>query len=87
MQLTLEYVITDAMDVTEKKSFMMKKCVCAQSCQLFATPWTVARQAPLSMEFSRPKILEWVAFPPPGDHLKSGIEPATPALAGRFFTS
>ena len=29
--------------------------------QLFATPWTVARQVPLSMEFSR-KILEWVAI-------------------------
>ena len=31
--------------------------------QLFVTPWTVARQAPLSMEFSRPRILEWVAMP------------------------
>ena len=31
--------------------------------QSFATPWTVACQAPLSMGFSRPRILEWVAFP------------------------
>ena len=31
--------------------------------QLFATPWTVAYQAPLSMGFSRPILLEWVAFP------------------------
>ena len=30
--------------------------------QLFATPWTVARQAPLSMGFSRQEILEWVAI-------------------------
>ena len=28
--------------------------------RLFVTPWTVARQAPLSMEFSRQEILEWV---------------------------
>ena len=31
--------------------------------QLFATPWTIAHQAPLSMEFSRQRILEWVAIP------------------------
>ena len=31
--------------------------------RLFATPWTVALQAPLSMGFSRPKKLEWVAMP------------------------
>ena len=30
--------------------------------QLFASPWTVAHQAPLSMEFSRPRILEWVVI-------------------------
>ena len=29
--------------------------------QLFATPWTVTRQAPLSMKFSQTRILEWVA--------------------------
>ena len=33
------------------------------------------------------RILEWVAFPSPGDHLKSGIEPAAPALASGFFTT
>ena len=39
-------------------------CVCAQWCscvQLFATPWTVARQAPLSMRFSRQEY--WSGFP------------------------
>ena len=29
--------------------------------QLFVTPWTIARQAPMSMEFSRQRVLEWVA--------------------------
>ncbi|MES7570314.1 hypothetical protein U6W33_12180, partial [Cutibacterium acnes] len=45
--------------------------------------WTVARQAPLFMGFSRP-------FPSPGDLSDPGIEPvflASPALAGRFFTT
>ena len=33
------------------------------------------------------RILEWVAFPPSGDLHNSGIEPMSPALVGRFFTS
>ena len=39
---------------------------CAQSLsrvQLFATPWTVARQAPLSMGILQARILEWVTMP------------------------
>ena len=43
--------------------------------QLFATPWTMK-----SMEFSRPRILEWVAVPSPGDLPNPGIEPRPPAL-------
>ena len=35
--------------------------------QLLATPWTVARQAPLSMEFSRQEYWSRLPFPPPGD--------------------
>ena len=35
--------------------------------QLFATSWTVARQAPLSMEFSRQAYWSGLPFPPPGD--------------------
>ena len=57
--------------------------------QLFATLWTVARQAPLSMGFSRQEY--WSGFPcrPPGDLPNPGIEPlslTSPALAGKFFT-
>ena len=36
---------------------------------------------------SQARILEWVAFPSPEDIPNSGIEPASPALAGRFFTT
>ena len=49
--------------------------------QFFAIPWTVVRQAPLSMEFSRQEYW-WngLPFPPPGDLPDSGIEPTSPAL-------
>ena len=48
--------------------------------QLFATPWTVAHQAPLSMEFSRQEYWSGLPFPSPGDLLDPGIEPGSPAL-------
>ena len=57
--------------------------------QLFVTPWTVARQAPLSMDFSRIlEILEWVAIPfSRGSSLFKPTSLASPALAGGFFTT
>ena len=48
--------------------------------QLFATPWTVAHQSPLSIEFSRQKYYRGLSFPSPGDLPNPGIEPASPAL-------
>jgi len=57
---------------------------------LFATPWTVACQAPLSMKFSRWEYWSGLPFSPPEDLPDPGIEPtslASPALAGRFFTT
>ena len=54
--------------------------------QLFMTPWTVAHQAPLSMEFSRPEYQSGLLFPPPGDLPNPGTKPKSPALAGRFFS-
>ena len=58
--------------------------------QLSVTSWTVAHQAPLSMEFSRQDYWSGLLFPPPGDPPYPGIEPAplaSPALAGGFFTT
>ena len=52
----------------------------AQSCPTFATPWTVAYQAPLSMEFSRQEYWSGLPFPSPGDLPDQGIEPESPAL-------
>ena len=57
---------------------------------LFGTPWTVAGQAPLPMEFPRQEYWSGLPFPSPGDLSKPGIEPVSltsPALAGRFFTT
>ena len=48
--------------------------------RLFATPWTVAYQAPLSMEFSRQEYWSGLPFPPPGYLPDPGIEPRSPAL-------
>ena len=43
-------------------------------------PWTVAHQAPLSMEFSREEYQNGLPFPSPGDLLYPGIEPKSPTL-------
>ena len=48
--------------------------------QLFVTPWTVARQAPLCMEFSRQEYWSGLSFSSPGDLPIPGIEPGSPAL-------
>ena len=55
--------------------------------QLFATPWTVAHQAPLSMGFSRQEYWSGLPFPSPGDLPHLGIEPRSPALQADALTS
>ena len=65
---------------------MICVCVCVCVCeslshvQLFATPWTVAHQAPLFMAFSRQEYWSGLPFPSLGDLPNSGIEPESPAL-------
>ena len=56
----------------------------------FTTPWTVARQAPLSMGFFRQEYKRGLPFPSPGDLLGPGIESPMSyisALAGGCFTT
>ena len=55
--------------------------------RLFATPWTVAYQAPLSMGFSRQEYWSGLPFPSPGDLPDPGIEPGSPALQADALTS
>ena len=52
-----------------------------------AIAWTVAHQVPLSTGFPRQEYWSGLPFPSPGHLLNPGIEPASPALAGRFFTT
>ena len=64
--------------------------VCFSRVQLFVTPWTVAPQATLSMEFSRQEFWRGLPCPPPGDLPDPEIELASLmslALAGGFFTT
>ena len=58
--------------------------------KLFVTPWTVACQVPLFMEFFRQEYWSGLPFPPSGDLPNPGIEPVSlvsPALAGGCFTT
>ena len=52
-----------------------------------ATPWTVACQAPLSMERSRQEYCSVLPVPPPGDLPYPRMEPTSPALASGFLTT
>ena len=52
----------------------------------FATPWTIARQVPLSMGFPGQECWSGLPFPSLRDPPNPGIEHVSPSLAGRFFT-
>ena len=54
--------------------------------RLFATPWTAACQAPLSMRFSRQQYWSGLPFPSPGDLPNPRIKPRSPALQADAFT-
>jgi len=51
----------------------------------FATPWTVDCQVPQPMDFLRQEYWSGLPFPSPGNLSYPEMEPASPALAGRFF--
>ena len=56
--------------------------------RLCVTPWTVARQAPLSMGFSQQEYWNGLSFPSPGDLPDPGIKPTSlvpPALQADFL--
>ena len=54
-------------------------CVCLSRVRLFVTPWAVAHQSPLSMQFSRQEQWSGLACPSAG-YPDPGIEPWSPAL-------
>ena len=68
----------------------MNMCVKSLPSWDSATPWTVARQAPLSTGFSRQQYWSGLPCPSPGDFPDPGIGPTSlvsPALAGGLFTT
>ena len=62
-------------------------CQSLSCVQLFATTWTVANQAHLSMEFSRQESQTGLPFPSPGDPPNPGIKPESPTLQADFLPS
>ena len=85
--------IAESLAVQQRRTRRGETCACAfvlSRVRLSGSPWIVARQAPLSMEFSRQEHCTQLPFPPPEHLLNPGIElisPESPALAGRFFTT
>ena len=79
--------------LTSSKNTQMYVCACVLSpfspIQLFATLWTVAHQAPLSMRFSRQEYWSRLPFPHPGDLPSPRNKPMSlmsPALADGLFS-
>ena len=62
------------------KCYDVYVCYSLSHVLLFATPWTVAHQAPLSMEFSRKEYWSRLQFPSPGDLPNPGLKCESPAL-------
>ena len=60
--------------------YMKVKVKSLSHVRLFATPWTVAHQAPPSMKFSRQEYWSGLPFPSPADLPDPGTEPRSPAL-------
>ena len=55
--------------------------------QLFASPWTIAYQVPLSTEFSQREYWSGLLFPPAGDLPDPGVKPTSLAFASGFCTT
>ena len=72
---------------TQRKQLTRTHAQSLSLIQFFVTPRTPARQAPLSMGFSRQKCWSGLPFPPPGDQGSNPCLLHLLALAGRFFTT
>ena len=62
----------------------LRKCWLLSRVRLFVTPWTVACQAPLSMEFPRQEYWSGLPFPSPEDLPDPGIKPRSPTIQSEF---
>ena len=92
--LTVPWGMQDLSFPTKNQTHAPTVEVCVNVCvkslsrvRLFETLWTVARQAPLSMGFSRQEYWIGLPFPSPGDLPNPGIEPGSPALQADALSS
>ena len=84
------HLTTSSQDAFSSLAHMHFGLCCAWSLrrvQLFATPWTVARQAPLSMGILQTRILEWVAMSASRGSFQPRDRTRVSCITGRFFTS
>ena len=72
--------MTNQKDQVAKSGLKQGEVKSLSRVRLFATPWTVAYQAPTSMGFSRQEYWSGLPFPSPGDLPNPGIKPRSPAL-------
>ena len=72
---------------SRKNDILKVKVKSLSRVHLFATPWTVAHQAPPSVGFSRQEYWSGLPFPSPGDLPDPGVEPRFPALQADALTS
>ena len=72
---------------SRKNDILKVKMKSLSRVHLFATPWTVAHQAPLSVGFSRQEYWSGLPFPSPGDLPDPGVEPRFPTLQADALTS
>ena len=82
MLKTTKFLISKSFpeDIIMPDDYLKVKVKSLSHVQLFATPWTVTLQAPLSKGFSRQEYWSGLPFPSPGDLLDPGIKPGSPAL-------
>ena len=79
------WILAPGMSLFFSLNLMSCCCLVANLVRLFAIPWAVAHQAPLSMGFPRQEYWSGLPYPSPGNLPDSGIEPASPAWADGFF--
>ena len=71
----------------EAKFYVLCEVKSLSCVRLFVTPWTVAYQAPQSVEFSRQEYWNGLPFPSPGDLPNPGMEPGSSALQSAALPS
>ena len=85
------WVRTEKLRGYKNKDKIITELVCqamevTQQCLTLCDPMTIARQAPLSMEFSRQEYWSGSSSPSPGESSRPRDQTQVSCIAGRFFT-